>query len=100
MGIDAVKPQFHTASFVRLLYGLKRDIHALTQEQRMVCPGDACVHPGQFRKMLGCFELTHAAPFHRGAAGIVDGVAGFMGEQGPGQSGEDGLVHLGAVQFF
>ena len=64
----------------------------------MVCLGYAGIHPSQLRKVLRGLELTHAAPFHDGAAGVVDSPAGLMSKQGPRQPGKDGLIHLCTVQ--
>ena len=66
----------------------------------MVCLGDACIHPGQFGQMIGSFKLTHAAPFHYSASGVVNRIAGIRTKQSASQSGEDCLVHFSAVQPF
>ena len=100
VGVDTVKAKLHTAALIRLLHRAQRNVYALTQEQRMVCLGYAGIHPSQLRKVLRGLELTHAAPFHDGAAGVVDSPAGLMSKQGPRQPGKDGLIHLCAVQML
>ena len=100
MGIDSVKAQLHAPALVGLQQGLQRQVHMLPQQDGMVCPGGARIHAGQLLQVPGGLELAHPAPLHHGVPCVVDSVTVPRAEDGAGDAGEDGLVHLGIVQLL